>query len=230
MFSQIRSVVIMILWFSNLAMIAMVYVPLLMIFGPDKTVWIRKLAAYWLIRIAFCSLKVRGCVPKVKLARIYVVNHQSMFDSLMISAAIPENFSVIAKNSLQDILVFGSIVKRMGFIFIDRKNRQESQGSVKLAAEKIRSGTSMLIFAEGTRTKTGVIGEFKRGAFILAKETRAPIIPVKISGAYEANPSGWQFLPGQLTITFGSAIDRKQYDKLSVQEISDLCRERIIGL
>lgn len=230
MVNRIRSAIITILWFSTLTLIAVVYVPALMLFGLDKTVWMRKIFGYWLIRVAFCRLKVCGMVPKTKEARIYVANHQSMFDALMISAAIPENFSVIAKKSLKNIPVFGSIVKRMGFIFIDRKNHQESMGSVKVCAQKIRAGTSVLIFAEGTRTKTGEIGEFKRGAFILAQETKAPIIPVRISGAYEANPIGWQFFPGLLTITFGNAITEKEYRNMTVGELSDLCRQRILSL
>lgn len=230
MIIRIRSALIAVLWFSMLIFIAMIYIPALMIFGLEKTVWLRKIFGYWLIRAAFCRLKVTGMVPKIKQARIYVLNHQSMFDALMISAAIPENFSVIAKKSLKSIPVFGSIIKRMGFIFIDRRNHYESMGSVKVCAQKIRAGTSVLIFAEGTRTKTGEIGEFKRGAFILAQETKAPIVPVRISGAYEANSSGWQFCPGLLTITFGNAITEKEYRSMTVGELSDLCRTRIMSL
>lgn len=230
MINRIRSVIIAFLWFSVLAIIFVFYWPALKIFGPDKIVWMRKIAGYWLIRVAFCRLKVMGMVPKVKQARIYVLNHQSMFDALMISVAIPENFSAIVKRGLRRIPLLGAILKQMGFIFIDRKDRHDTVSSVKLSAEKIKSGTSVLIFAEGTRTKTGEIGEFRRGAFVLAQATKAPIVPVRISGAYEANPAGWQFFPGLLTITFGSAITEKEYRNLSVAELTDLCRQRILSL
>lgn len=230
MFSKIRSIIIIVLCFTTLTIFAPLYIVALMIFGPAKTVWLRQWYGKILIFSTFCHLEVSGLIPDKSRAFIYVANHQSMFDALMVAAAIPGNFSVIAKKGLLNIPVFGSVVKRMGFIFIDRLNRQAAGRSIALSADKIRSGTSVLIFPEGTRTKTGAIGLFKSGAFILARATKAPLVLVGISGSYEANPNGWNFYPGVLKINFDRPIESAEYNTLSNDELSYLVRERIIKL
>ena len=230
MFIRLRSIVIIVLCFFTLTIFAPLYIVALIIFGPAKTVWLRQWYGRILIFSTFCQLEISGKIPDKSRTYIYVANHQSMFDALMIAAAIPGNFSVIAKKGLLKIPVFGSVVKRMGFIFIDRMNRREAGRSITLSAEQIRSGISVLIFLEGTRTKTGDVGTFKSGALILARTTRAPLVPMGISGSFEANPSGWNFVPSLLKINFGEPIEYDEYRELSSDELSDLIRERIIEL
>lgn len=228
--TNIRSFLVATMLGIGLVMVSVPYIPALIVFGPKRTVWLRRLAGYFLIAVTGCRLEIINPLMGWGFPVVFVANHQSVFDSLMISAAIPENFSIIAKKGLLKIPVFGSIVKRMGLIFIDRRNLRESSESIDLAWEKIKDETSALIFAEGTRTKTGEIGRFKSGAFLLARKSLAPIVPIKIKGSFECNPGGWRFRPGKLSITFGQPILPGEYWPMRIEEMASICRDRIIAM
>lgn len=227
MLDKIRSLIIIFSCFTTLTIFSLPYIAALMIFGSKKTVRLRQWYAKILIWSTFSRLKVSGEAPDKDCACVYVANHQSMFDSLMIAAAIPGDFSVIAKKGLKRIPVFGAIVRRMGYIFIDRNNLAEAGASIIQAQEKIKSGVSLMIFPEGTRTETGYVGKFKPGAFRLAKATGAMVVPIGISGSYEANRKGWNFRPGRLRINFGKPINPDEYDEA---ELSSKARIEIIKL
>ena len=80
------------------------------------------------------------------------------------------------------IPIFGRAMRNVGYISIDRSNRQSAFESLKLAADKIKSGVSVLIFPEGTRSLDGKIRPFKKGGFVMAIDSGVPIVPVVITG------------------------------------------------
>ena len=81
---------------------------------------------------------------------------------------------------------------------------------------------------EGTRSKNGDLGEFKKGAFHIAKNTGASIVPVIINGAYEAkNKSDWRLTPGIINIHFADTITKDFYSDISVEELRDYVRGKI---
>ena len=94
--------------------------------------------------------------------------------------------------------------------------------------EIIDNKTSFLIAPEGTRSKDGSLGEFKKGAFHLAKNTGASIIPIIINGAYEAkNINDWRLRPGTIKVYFSDSISEHIYKNMSVEELRDYVREII---
>jgi 1-acyl-sn-glycerol-3-phosphate acyltransferase len=110
---------------------------------------------------------------------IIVSNHRSYTDILFASAAIPLQFRWLAKSSLFRIPVFGAAMRIAGYVSIERtkyKSASRSLEQVKAVLEKGES--SVWIFPEGTRTPKKVLGNFKRGAFVLARETGKPLLPV----------------------------------------------------
>ena len=230
MFNKIRSIIITISAFVTLAVFAPFYIAALVIFGPRKSFRLRQWYGLILIWSTGCLLEVCGKKPARNCTYIFVANHSSMYDALIIAAAIPQNFSVIAKKELLKIPIFGSIVKRMGFMFIDRKNRAEAGMSIPQSIAKLISKISVFVFPQGTRTKDGGIGRFKPGAFVIARRTGTPILPMGICGSFEANPTGWNFFPRKLTVTFGEPIEPEEYAGLSIDQLSDLVKERIIEL
>ena len=89
----------------------------------------------------------------------------------------------------------------------------------------------MVLSPEGQRTITGEMGEFKKGGFHFAKATNATIVPVGLIGAYRANKrTSWVINPGRLTLAFGTPITSDQYSNLSVEELRDLTKEKIVSL
>ena len=120
----------------------------------------------------------------------------------------------------------------MPYIAIKRENPKEARAGLDEAIAAFRENASILIFPEGTRSETGELGEFKRGAFLLAKESGKKIVPVGISGTKDILPKGsLQFNKGDVFVRIGKPIEYKQ-DMNRVEEksfINDL-RNEIIRL
>ena len=162
----------------------------------------------WCLRAARIRLAVTGLqqVPTSGPV-IYMGNHQGNFDIHALTSAIPRTFSWIAKEELFRIPVFGSAMKRAGYIPLDRSDGRKALKSMKLAAERIAAGTSVVIFPEGTRTLDGSLLPFKRGAFLLAGRAGVPIVPFTINGSMQRNPRNrLELHPGTISISFGSPI------------------------
>ena len=121
---------------------------------------------------------------------ILMSNHQSNFDILALIATIPRRIYWIAKKELFDIPIFGSSMRRGGYIPLDRSDGRKALKSMDNAAAIIRQGSSVVMFPEGTRSRDGRLLPFKRGGFMLAVRAGVPVIPVTISGSGQVNPGG----------------------------------------
>ncbi|MCZ6833758.1 MAG: lysophospholipid acyltransferase family protein [Acidobacteria bacterium] len=148
-------------------------------------------------------------------AAIFVANHQSLLDPPVLFFAIPANVRVIAKRSLFLVPIFGQALWAAGIIFINRRDRRNAIASMNRAAARIRGGVSVLIFAEGTRSRDGCLLPMKKGAFVLAIEAGVPVQPVLVTGTRDLLPRGSFFpRPGTVQVTFLPAIatDGLTYD------------------
>lgn len=138
-----------------------------------------------------CGVKVRvHGLEKLDLSGnyVYVSNHASMFDIPAIIAGIPDQIRIIYKKELDWIPIFGWGLKWGSYIGIDRRRGAEAMKSLEEAAEKIRRGASVLLYAEGTRTMDGRLQPFKRGAFNLAVKAGVPVVPLTVNGSYNILP------------------------------------------
>lgn len=122
---------------------------------------------------------------------IFVANHQSMLDVWAIYGWLPVIFKWMMKKELEKVPFIGSGCKAAGHIFVDRSNPRAAVRSMHMVEEMLTDGVCTVIFPEGTRSKTGQMGPFKRGAFMIAEHVKRPVIPIALSGCYEA----WK--PGQ---------------------------------
>src|SRR5260221_6742439 len=113
---------------------------------------------------------------------IYMSNHQSLFDVPSLTLAIRADLKFVTKRELLFIPIFGWSLWCAGFLFIDRKRRDRAVRSLARGSRKLRAGASILAFPEGTRSPTGELLPFKKGAFVLALEAGAPLVPGSISG------------------------------------------------
>jgi 1-acyl-sn-glycerol-3-phosphate acyltransferase len=161
-----------------------------------------------LLAISFIKVKIAG-VENIKDNQnyIYISNHSSLFDILITLAAIPSNIRFVAKKQIFNVPLFGWAMRVAGYISVDRSRSVKAMRSIEAAAAKIRSGLSVIMFAEGTRSKDGSIQPFKRGPFLLAAKTNVPIIPVTINGAERVLPKDTLRLSGgKVEIVFGEQI------------------------
>ncbi len=121
---------------------------------------------------------------------VFLFNHQSSVDIFIAAKLIRKNATGIAKKELKMMPVIGQLLQAGGVIFIDRKNKEKAIEAMKPAVEALKSGTSIIIFPEGTRSKGYRMGKFKKGAFHMAMEAGVPVIPVVIRNAHDAMPNG----------------------------------------
>ena len=176
---------------------------------------------------------VRGTVPPKKDGPyLFMFNHESMFDVLMLAGAIPYYINAIGWEGVFKIPLFGFMAKRYGAYAITHDNTDKAKATLR-AAEKIllEDKDSMVLSPEGQRTITGEMGEFKKGGFHFAKATNATIVPVGLVGAYRANKrTSWTINPGRLIFVFGTPITSEEYSNLSVEQLRDLTKEKIVSL
>jgi 1-acyl-sn-glycerol-3-phosphate acyltransferase len=174
------------------------------------------LARLW-ARIILCLCRVRlviegGSRISTSGPYLFLSNHQSQFDILAVVLAIPLQFRILAKKELFYIPIFGWVLKLSGFVGIDRSNRDKAIRSLELAAQRLRGGTSLLIYAEGTRSPDGNLLPFKKGGFVLAIQAGVPIIPITIRGSREILPKGsLRIRPGNIHVRVGEPIDPALY-------------------
>ena len=159
---------------------------------------------------------------------IYAANHQSQFDIPALVLTMPADFRMVAKRSLLYIPIFGWALWLAGFIFIDRSNRDQAIRTLKRAAKRLRRGTSIVVFAEGTRSPDGRLLPFKRGGFVLAIEAGVPVVPVTLRGGREILPKGsLRVRPGHIEVHFGAPVDTRPYDYESRDALISRVRQAI---
>lgn len=191
-----------------------------------STLWFRIV-----LDLSGVKVRVRGAqnVPK-ETPVIFLSNHRGAFDIPALQANIPVQFRWVAKKSLFKIPVVGWTMSLAGYIGIDRESATKAFKSMVTAAEKIRSGTSVLVFPEGTRNDTGEkLLPFKKGAFILATKSGVPVIPVGITGTTDIMKKGSLLInPAEVFITIGEPIPTEGLSEKELQSLTKEAIERIL--
>jgi 1-acyl-sn-glycerol-3-phosphate acyltransferase len=141
--------------------------------------------AHAVLRVCGIRVRVNG-LDNIERSRhyVFVSNHASLFDIPCVLAYIPGQVRIVYKKELEVIPVFGWGLKWGSYISIERGRNVRAVQSLDVAIQKIRRGTSVLLYAEGTRTRTGKLQPFKRGAFNLAHRAGVPVVPLTINGTY----------------------------------------------
>jgi 1-acyl-sn-glycerol-3-phosphate acyltransferase len=153
---------------------------------------IGRLWAHIYIRIAGVKVSVTGLENVANPPYIFMCNHQSALDIHVLLAYLPFSFKFVAKRSLFLIPFFGWAIKRAGYISLDRENPRKALKAMDEAAQRIKEGTNILVFPEGTRSVDGKLLPFKKGVFSLALKALVPIVPVGICGTSLLQPEGYQ--------------------------------------
>lgn len=115
----------------------------------------------------------------------FIGNHTSMLDIPILIDSVGKCMGFVAKKEMISNIFFGVWMKEYNCVALDRQNAREAIKAIKEGAENIKSGYSMAIFPEGTRSKTGKLLDFKKGSLKLATMAKAPMVPVTIDGAYK---------------------------------------------
>lgn len=176
--------------------------------------WVVRTHSKIVLKLFDITVEVKGAeLLQVGQTYVYVANHASIFDIPAAIYGVPDRLHLVYKKELERIPFFGWGLK-LGrtYIAIDRGKGMKAATSLEQAAEKIRNGASVLLFAEGTRTRDGKLQPFKRGAFNLALRAGVPVVPLTINGSYRILPrETFRINPGTITLILDKPIDVAQW-------------------
>lgn len=157
---------------------------------------------------------------------IYIPNHMSFFDIFALLAYLPVDFKFIFKEEIMRVPILGYAMRKAGYISISRSSPAKARRTVKEAVDMVKKGSSLVMFAEGTRSKDGLLQPLKKGAFQFALASGAPIVPIAIRGTNKIMPKGsFKVKKGFITIQLGMPISTINYKRKTMPELI----ERVTG-
>ena len=187
---------------------------------------IARLWARSILTVSRVPVKVHG-LSNIEPGKpyIYMANHQSNFDIPVLLGYLPVQFRWLAKAELFKIPVFGRAMLGAGYVKIDRFNQESAFKSIDEAAQRIKSGVSVMIFPEGTRSIDGNIRPFKKGGFVMAVDSGVPIVPVILKGTRPIMAkSSLQINRGTVEMQIAKPINSAGYSRETKEHLMDRVR------
>jgi 1-acyl-sn-glycerol-3-phosphate acyltransferase len=158
-------------------------------------------------------------------------NHVNIFDPFLLEAYVPIFFRGVELASHFGWPLYGRMIRRIGNIPIERDRPLRAAKTLRKAVEVLKTRHSLMMFPEGHRTLDGKLQRFKRGPFVVAKEAEVPIVPVAQIGSFQVKRKGhWLIQPGPVRLRIGEPIPAAVVTRLSVDELRDLAREKMLDL
>ena len=139
----------------------------------------------------------------------FIGNHQSAIDILIVLSVLPVTVGYIAKKQLLYYPFLNLWIVALRSVYIERGNIKKALKSIEKGVEFIKKGNSMIIFPEGTRSKSDIMGTFKNGAIKLATRAEATIIPLTISGSWHAWEEDLKIKPATIRFTIHEAVSTR---------------------
>jgi 1-acyl-sn-glycerol-3-phosphate acyltransferase len=193
----------------------------MLILGPPTLLWgyISGNDAF-LYRVARGCICIAGWICGIKVALqgqdkvlsgvtyVFLSNHQGNFDGPVLIHSIPRNLKALIKLEMMRLPVLSWALKQAQFVPIDRRNPKNAHIGIDCGARLLTEGKSFFAFPEGTRSRDGSMGEFKKGVFIMALKAQIPVMPITIIGSASIQPPGsYAIHPGTIRIIFHDAIE-----------------------
>lgn len=184
----------------------------------EKTIFIHKVTRGWarfVMKMSGAEITVKGLenIPSDQTV-LFMANHQSFFDIPLLMSVIDVPKGFIAKKELENWPGISTWMRYIRCIFMDRANLRKSAEAIVEGINILKSGYSMVIFPEGTRSKGGEPHEFKSGSFKLALKPKVPIVPVTINGTYKLlERNGNKIKADKVEVIIHPAIDTKSLSK-----------------
>jgi 1-acyl-sn-glycerol-3-phosphate acyltransferase len=228
--ARLRGLFLLSFWFGSIGLLGPIVIWLARRTGNENFIY--KPVGFFVklgLAIVGVKLKVDG-LERLDPAKTYMFtpNHQSLIDVAIFWICLGRNVAYLAKKELtrNPVLRYGFPV--IGVVPVDRSNRTAAVNSARMATENLRRGKSYVVYPEGTRSPDGRLLPFKKGAFIMAMDAGAPIVPVTISGGTAVMPKGkMTVLPATIRITIHEPIPVEGYSRENLAGLIELTRERI---
>ncbi len=195
---MLRRLLSLALW-ASIGLLVLVWLPLLALifvatapFDRGRYVvgrWFRRAAVVWVKLNPLWRFRVSGVrVPDPRRPYIAIANHESFADIFLLSH-LPWEMKWVSKDAIFRIPVMGWMMRMAGDIRVRRDDLESRSGAVRQIQDRLARRVSVLVFPEGTRSRTGAVQPFRNGAFRVAVESGAPILPIAVAGTRAALPS-----------------------------------------
>ena len=217
-------------WWAVLVALALAVWPLSIALPRRAWRWkVLHAAARAMLTLTGARLTVSGeTVPE--RGAILVANHCSYLDSLVLVAALPGETAFVAKAELAPQLFAGTLLRRIGAIFVERFDDARGVGDLDAVIEAARAGRRLLVYPEGTLTRRPGLLDFKLGAFAAAAAARVPVVPVTLRGTRSVLRGGqWFPRPGAVRVTVGARLFAEEDGFDAAIALRDAARAAILA-
>lgn len=231
---SVRSALLWAISGLHFAIVCTFLIVLAVFVDPRKNDWPQRLFFRNIVRLAGARLEVKSS-PGFDRTRtcIFFSNHVNLFDPFVIYSAIPQFVRGFELESHFKVPIYGWMMGRFGNIPVpDKPSREGLELMRSRGKAAIDSGISLIVFPEGSRTRTGHVGEFKKGIFGFAQQFGIPIVPVSIAGSYQFFQTGnWMLFPERITVILHDTIETVGIAKADVdalrQRVQDIVSEPV---
>jgi 1-acyl-sn-glycerol-3-phosphate acyltransferase len=218
----VRSAILWTLSLLHFAIAVPILIALAIVLDPKKHDWLQR---------SFCRRIIFFSGAKIRVIRepgfdpqktcFFISNHVNLFDPFALYCAIPQFVRGWELESHFNIPIYGWLMKRFGNVPVpDVRRPADLKRMWRLTRDAINRGTSLIVFAEGKRTRDGHVDEFQDGAFRLAQQLEIPIVPVSIVGSFQHHRTGhWMFWPATITIYLHNTIETVGMNKDQVPQL-----------
>jgi len=200
-------------WFVAGALLLVLAPPILLVARlTNRRDWVYPWALFgarnWL-RLSGVTVEVKGLeLLDPKQPYVFIANHWSYLDAAPLFAFTGRRMGLVAKKELLKAPILGYGMGFVNVIAIDRSNRERAVETIRIATERLRSGISFGVCAEGTRAYPGEMLPFKKGAFHLAVQAGAPIVPMAIKNSDQLMGRGTgEAWPGNIEVVFSPPVE-----------------------
>src|ERR1700757_3244060 len=221
------------LWVVSLLHFA-IAVPILIVLAvfldPKKHDWLQRTFCRRIIFFAGAKIEViRAPGFEPQKTSLFISNHVNCFDPCALYCAIPQFVRGWELESHFNIPVYGWLMKRFGNVPVpDVRRPSDLKRMWRLTRDAINSGTSLIVFPEGKRTRDGHVDLFQEGAFRVAQQLEIPIVPVSIVGSFKHHRTGhWMFWPAEIRVFLHASIDTAGMSKEEVPELRKRVRDLV---
>ncbi len=235
---MVRSIILLIFFWLFLLFSLLMFIPYLLFWiipvKPIREAWVHWATTLWAwanIKVAGAKITVKGRenLPPRRSGNIcYISNHQGYADIGVILAYAPTTVGFVAKKELLPVPILSWWMLAMHCLFIDRKNVRRAIKTIDRGVKNIRKGYPMLIFPEGTRSRSDRMGPFKAGSLKLAVRSRADIYPLTIQGSYRIWEEHKRVVPSAITLTVHPPVKAEEYLQWNKKELAGRL-EKIVG-
>lgn len=179
-----------------------------------------------LVRSTGMKLIVKGSenLPDTRPV-LYIATHKSVFDIVILITILNDPVIFIGKKEVKKMIFVNKWFDALGCIYLDREDKRQALQSIIAGIGEIKEGQSIVLFPEGTRSKTNEIGHFKEGGFKLATKTLIPVVPIAMSNTFKVFEEKKRIQKAEVIVNIGKPIVTSQLTKNELGQLPKLTEE-----